>query len=180
MRAYNSTIRVKKKICKSCGREDFIFSRGRCARCAKIEDVLNAVEEEGSRIIEEEWLSDLIQRADEVYSTWLRMSSADENGYVSCYTCDRVMRWQAAQCGHYIKRGNLLLRHDPRNTRVQGKCCNEYKGGNYLEFTKRLEAEHPGITDILTEESVVVYKPTRQEINGIITEYNRKIKLLKQ
>jgi hypothetical protein len=28
----------KKKVCKSCGNEEYLFSRGRCKRCATIED----------------------------------------------------------------------------------------------------------------------------------------------
>lgn len=31
-------IQQKKKICKSCGTEQFIFSKNRCQRCATIED----------------------------------------------------------------------------------------------------------------------------------------------
>lgn len=124
-------------------------------------------------------LSDLIKDADAVYSKWLRLSNADKDGIVSCYTCDLNMRWQNAQCGHYVKRGNLFLRWDPRNTRVQGECCNIHKAGNYLEFTKRLEAEKPGITQILLEEGHLVYKPTRYEIQQIISEYTQKLKTLK-
>lgn len=33
-----STIKVRKKICKSCQTEQYIFSRGRCGSCAKRED----------------------------------------------------------------------------------------------------------------------------------------------
>lgn len=83
--AHNSTISLKKKCCKSCGKLTYIFSKGRC------------------------------------------------------------------------------------------KDCNEYKDGNLAEFTKRLEAEHPGITDILKEEAAVYYRISRSEVQGVITEARVKV-----
>lgn len=180
MRAFNSTIKIKEKICIRCGKPCFWFSKKRCATCSKIEDTFARMEQESQQELEKDGLQDLIKEADDIYSKWLRLSNADKNGTVSCYTCDLNMRWQVAHCGHYIKRGNLFLRFDPRNTKVQGECCNIHKGGNYLEYSKRLEAEHPGITEILYQEGVLVYKPTRDEIRGIINEYTQKFKLLKQ
>lgn len=180
MRMHNSTIKLKKKICVRCGQECFWFSKKRCQNCAKIEDAMNDMEEETESALKEEGLQDLIKQADEVFSQWLRLSNADINGTVSCFTCDLNMRWQNSQCGHYIKRGNLFLRFDPRNTRVQCEGCNIHKSGNYIEFTRRLEAEKLGITEYLLEESRLVYHPTREEIKGIIKEYTHKLKLLKQ
>lgn len=178
--AYNSTIRSKKKYCVRCGKLDYWFSRKRCKSCATIEDSLARLEEETNEEIAKEGLSELIKIADDVYSKWLRQSNADKDGFVICYTCDEKLRPQDAHCGHYVKRGNLFLRFDNRNTRVQCEGCNVYKDGNYAEYTKRLEAEYPGITDILQEEAALVYKPHRHEIQAIINEYNQKLKLLKK
>lgn len=178
MYARNSTIRVKKKTCRSCGKSEFIFSRGRCKTCSTIEDTLARMEEETKQVIKEKGLSELIDIADDVFSKVLRLSAADQNGIVTCYTCDVKLRWQDAQCGHYMKRGNLFLRFDPRNCRVQCRDCNEYKDGNMAEYTRRLEVEHPGITDILKEEAALVYKPHRHEIQAIITECRQKLKSL--
>lgn len=175
MRQFNSTIRIKKKNCSRCGKSEYIFSKGRCKQCSTIEDTLAREEAE---LEQDESLSELIKQADDIYSKWLRLSNADKNGTVSCYTCDLNMRWQSSQCGHYIKRGNLFLRFDPRNTKVQGECCNIHKRGNYPEFAKRLEVENPGITEILYTEGQLVYKPSREEIRAIINEYSAKFKLL--
>lgn len=178
MRSYNSTIRVKQKTCTSCGKPCYWFSKKRCQTCARIEDNLARMEQETEAEIKKEGLSDLIDVADVIYSKHLRRSSADENGIVQCYTCDEQMRWQDAQCGHYIKRGNLFLRFDPRNTRVQCQDCNEFKDGNMAVYTRRLEAEHPGITEILKIEASVVYKITRDELHNVIAEHKKKFKLL--
>lgn len=180
MRRFNSTISVKKKVCKRCGEPKYIFSKGRCVDCSRIEDTLAKMEEETEVVLKEEGLWELIKEADDVYSKWLRLSSANENGLVTCYTCDALLRWQDAQCGHFVKRGNLFLRFDQRNTRVQDKQCNEFKSGNLAEYTRRLEIDNPGITSILYEEAALVYKPTRDEIRNIIKECTNKLKLLKK
>lgn len=174
----NSTIISKKKVCKRCGRTDYIFSKGRCKQCSTIESTMERMEAHSESEVERDGLSDLIKIADEVYSKWLRMSSANESGIVSCYTCGVEMRWQDSHCGHFVKRGNLFLRFDPRNTKVQGPCCNIYKDGNYPAYTRRLEEDHPGITQILYEEGLVVYKPSKEEIRAIINEYRLKLKQL--
>lgn len=130
-------------------------------------------------VIDEEGLPELIEEADAVFSRYVRMSAAI-NGWVKCYICDHEDKWQYAQCMHFIPRSNLFLRWDLRNCRSGCSNCNEFKGGNLLEFGKKLNEEQPGITDILFEEAHVVYKPTRDEVRKIIGEYSTKIKLLKQ
>lgn len=176
MKIYNSTIRVKQKICTSCGKSCYWFSKKRCKDCARIEDTLAKMEEETNKEIEKEGLSELIDVADDLFSKVIRLSAADENGFVICYTCDIKIRWQDIQNGHYVKRGNLFLRFDTRNCRPQCEDCNKYKDGNMAEYTRRLEAEHSGITDILKEEAALVYKPTRHELQAIIAECKLKLK----
>lgn len=171
---YNSTIIVRKKNLK-CGHYDYPFSRGRCKQCATIEDFNTRMEKE----VENEGFGDLIKDADVLFSKYVRMSAADKKGEVACYTCGTKKRWQEQQCGHYISRSNLFLRWDLRNVRVQCELCNCHKHGNMLTFGKLLEIEHPGITEILYEESKLVYKPTREEVKQIIAEYTLKIENLK-
>ena len=177
--AFNSTIRQKIGECEVCGKRGPLTKK-LCNTCywngVKLKSVNRLAEKD--EIVEDD-LQDLIADADTIYSRWLRMSGADKDGTVSCFTCNLNMRWQNAQCGHYVKRGNLFLRWDQRNTKIQCEGCNIHKGGNYSKFTANLESEHAGITTILLEEGRLVYKPTREEIKGIIIEYTQKIKTLK-
>ena len=83
------------------------------------------------------------------------------------------------QNGHFMKRGNLYLRHDERNCRPQESYCNEYLHGNMAEYTKRLDEESKGLPDILRAEAAIVHKPTRDEIRQVIAEYTPKVKHLK-
>ena len=72
-------------------------------------------------------------------SEWVRRKDADFAGYVTCYTCPKVMQWREAHCGHHWH-GKLDL--DERNLRVQGACCNTYRHGNLNVYTRRLIQEN--------------------------------------
>lgn len=177
---HNSTIAKKEKICVSCGKPCFWFSKKRCQTCAKIEDTQKRMEQETEKMIVEEDLSGLIDDADKIISQYVRLKYADENGIVACFTCGDKKHWTLQQCGHYIKRANLYLRWDEgRNLRPQCPYCNENLHGNMIEYTKRLEAECKGITDLLRDESRLVHKPTREEIRAVISEYTPLVKALK-
>jgi hypothetical protein len=179
MRAHNSTIRLKQKPCKRCGLPKYIFSKGICKECATIEDTLARDEKETEKVIEKEDLSGLIEDADAIFSQFIRLKYASNDGVTGCFTCYARKHWTLMQNGHYIKRGHLFLRWDERNCRPQCQECNELKDGNIPEFTRRLESGNPGITEILTEEMRLVYKPTRDEIRQIIASYAPKVKELK-
>lgn len=167
----NSTIIVKKKQL-SCGHFGFNFSKGRCKSCATLASFNSRQEKD----IDKDGLQDLISDLDAVFSTYIRMNSSDANGEAVCYTCGHKTRWQQLHNGHFISRGCLYLRFDPRNCRPQCENCNCFKNGNLTEYAKRLEIENSGITEILKEESRMIYKYTTSELKELISEYSKKIK----
>lgn len=171
---YNSTIRVKQKICVSCGKPCIWFSKMRCQQCAKIE-TFHAREEKEQQ---EEGLQDLINDLDTLVSKWVRYSAVGSDGLVECYTSGKRFPPQDLDAGHYITRSCMFLRFDPRNIKPQSRIDNRAKYGMAAEFGKRLELEHPGITEILLEESRIVYKWTREELRSLISEYTIKLKQL--
>lgn len=58
--AFNSTIITKKKICRICNTEQFIFSRGRCKRCSTIEDTQKRMEENKEQQLElDKWFEEI-------------------------------------------------------------------------------------------------------------------------
>lgn len=175
---HNSTIIRRQKVCTSCGKPCYPFSKGRCQPCSTLEDTNKRMEKETSKTIKEEDLSGLISDADSIFSKYIRLKYADADGKVACYTCGNIKHWTLQQNGHYIKRSNLFLRYDERNCRPQDAGCNEFKHGNIPEYTKRLEKETPGITDILREESSLVYKISREELRAVLSEYSVKVKAL--
>lgn len=177
-RMYNSTIRTKTGRCTVCSKSGPLTKK-MCQNCYWLSIRLKSAEKFSGKVIEEDDLSALIDDADAVFSRWLRMNDADKDGYISCFICSARVRWQEAQCMHYIKRGvSLFLRHDPRNCKSGCDTCNCKKGGNYIEYAKKLELQSPGITEILYQEGNLPYHPSREEIRAIVTDYTQRIKQL--
>lgn len=176
---YNSTLSIKLKPCKSCGVPSPIFSRGRCQQCSKIEDTQKrfAQEDEGEQV---EDLSGLIEDLDRVFSRYIRLKYANNDGFVSCFTCDDYppMHFTKMQCGHYISRIHLATRWEENNCRPQNEHCNCNLHGNLEVYKERLEKEQTGITDWLKEQSRQVTKPTRFELKELLLTYRQKLKLV--
>jgi len=176
--AFNSTIITRKKACVSCGRSDYIFSKGRCKQCATVNSYHNRLAKETEQ---EEGLPELIDRLDGLVSKYVRFSAPMNDKYeIECYTCGDWRARMVMDAGHYITRNCMYLRFDVvRNIRPQCHICNRSKYGMAAAFGKRLELEHPGITDILLEESRIVHRWNRDELRAMINEYTQKLKKLK-
>ena len=174
MRGHNSTIRLKQKKCARCGKDCYWFSKKRCADCARIEDTVAKDQEP-----EVEDLRGLIEDADALVSRYVRMKARNKEGLIACYTCGHAHTLTDIDCGHYIPRANMFLRHDLRNLRPQCHTCNRHKYGMSAQFAQNLERDTPGLADWLTEESRIVHHVGREELRAIISEFTEKIKLLK-
>lgn len=173
----NSTIGMKKKKL-ACGCYDYAFSKNRCKQHALIEDTFKRMAKDE---VAEEGLQELILEADKIVSLYVRLRDSDENGNCQCYTCPAILPYAQMDCGHYVPRGCLYLRWDTtRNLRSQCKGCNQFKSGNLAIFGQKLESQKSGITEILLEESTIIYKPSRDEVRAIIHEYSMKSKELKK
>lgn len=177
MMGHNSTIIPKQKICVSCGKPCFWFSKKRCRTCSTIEDTharMNAIQEA------EDGLPELIDRLDGLVSKYVRWSAPhNENMEIECYTCGDWRPRTVMDAGHYVTRNCMFLRFDvSRNIRPQCHICNRSKYGMAAEFGKRLELERPSITEILWEESRIVHKWSRDELQQMINEYTIKLKSL--
>ena len=180
MFGHNSTISKKQKICTSCGKPCYWFSKKRCQDCARIEDTQKKMEKETEKVIQEEDLGNLIEDCDILFSRYVRLLASGEDGIGKCFICDKPLHWKEAQCMHYVGRSSLYLRWETKNCKSGCKECNEYKGGNLIKYAERLEVENSGITELLYQEGHVVYKPTRTELKGLISELNSKINAIQK
>ena len=120
----------------------------------------------------------LIQDLDQIVSRIVRQIESDKHGNVTCYTCGYYGEWKKFDCGHYISRHIMALRWDLRNLKPQCKKCNQILYGNLESFTKALEIETPGITNILFEESRNIKKWSKEELKELIIIMRSKLKII--
>lgn len=179
MRAFNSTIKVKKKICLECKTEQFIFSHGMCQQCAKVKSAQLADKRESEE--DEESVAILKKDADLLFSRVIRLRAAEPiTGMCYCYICNSPVHYSEAQAMHFVKRGDSSLRLHSKNVRVGDKKCNEYLDGNLELYAKKLEAEEPRLSEWLYAEGKQVYKFTRDELKRMIADWTREINHLKK
>ena len=86
-------------------------------------------------------MSNINEKLDRVFSSYIRLKYSDWKGQCVCYTCGRRMSFKQAQAGHFIGRGNEAVRWDERNVRVQCPYCNEVLEGNLIVFEEELRDE---------------------------------------
>lgn len=181
---HNSLVKIKQGICPMCpasvGKQP-LQAKGLCLNhynmSLKLKYLNKAIGKEND---EDEDFSSLIIDADIIFSQYVRLSAADENGNISCFICNSVNRWQDCDAMHFVPRGNKLLRYDRRNVHAGCKTCNQYLDGNIALYSKRLNEANNGIVEVLLEEGNLVYHFTRDELRSLISEYSIKVKELKK
>ena len=113
----------------------------------------------------------LRNKADKIFSIYIRRKYANFQGYVSCYTCGKTAQWEGEgmQCGHYVSRARMNTRYDEANARVQCYGCNVGRGGNYPEYSVRLVREcGVEILEELTEKGDKIVKLDEKWYENII------------
>lgn len=76
-----------------------------------------------------------------VFSEYIRRKNADNNGFVTCFTCNTRMFWKESEAGHGIGgRGNFILFLE-EVVKPQCSYCNKYLKGNYEVFIPKIISE---------------------------------------
>lgn len=123
----------------------------------------------------------LKDRADQIFSEYIRLKYADWKEFVACYTCGKESHYKdGMQNGHFISRGSNVLRFSEDNCRPQCVGCNVFKNGNYIEFTRRM-IDEVGIekVDELRRLGKTTRQLTEKDLQKIIDEYSEKLKMIK-
>ncbi len=115
-------------------------------------------------------------RAWDAFSLWVRLSNADINGNVKCFTCGRVNHYKETDAGHFI---HDRLDYDEYNIHPQCTYCNRYRHGNLIEYTLRMVRLYgQEVVDELRFKSHQVEKYTIDELLNIEAKYKEKLKRL--
>lgn len=75
-------------------------------------------------------------RAWDAISLYIRMSNADINGNVKCFTCDKAWHYKEIDAGHFLHGNNMDFIEE--NIHPQCTACNRYRSGNAIEYTVRM------------------------------------------
>ena len=75
-----------------------------------------------------------IDFADRVFSEFIRLTNARDDGMVQCITCKQRFFRTDIQNGHYKKRSSYKYRFDPINCHPQCNTCNVFLNGNYRNY----------------------------------------------
>ena len=86
--------------------------------------------------------STLMNKLDRVFSRYIRMRDADQDGQVTCVTCGKIAYWKDVDAGHYIKRQHMMTRWDARNCAAQCRKCNRFAGGAMDEFALHITTKY--------------------------------------
>lgn len=84
----------------------------------------------------------LMKELDILVSLFVRLSNADKEGLVQCFTCRRFFHYKKIHNGHYVSRFYKQTRWDERNLRPQCPICNLWKRGDPVTFRELLVEEY--------------------------------------
>ena len=82
--------------------------------------------------------------ADKYFSRYIRLVYAFENNgelFCKCFTSGNIFHIKNIDAGHFITRGNGMMRYNEDNVRPQGRQDNRFKQGRHDIFEKNLIKE---------------------------------------
>ena len=115
--------------------------------------------------------SKLVQKLDQVFSVYIRLSVADKDWYITCPLCGARVHWTKAQNMHFIKRSVYKYRRDEKNCHAGCMRCNVILHGNYIVYTRRMQRKY---WEILVDEMIndrQICKIATAEIEAMIDHY---------
>ena len=118
---------------------------------------------------------------DRVFSEFIRLRDADEQGYCRCVTCGGVHHWKEIHCGHFIGRANKAVRFNELNCHAQCVKCNTYRSGEHHIYRQVLVNKYgKEAVDKLENEAYLGGDFTAYGLQVLIGEYREKVRLLKR
>jgi hypothetical protein len=175
----------KKKICKRCEKEVYIFARGLCKSCDMISNPakykIDRVSKEKTKKPKAKSISKLKTELDAIFSQYIRLRNADSNGNVACFTSGVIKHWKEQHCGHFQSRRHMATRWHEKNCQVQSVKENIFNQGNQYTFGKNLDLVYgAGTADKLEKLAKSEIKISKDEIQYYIQDYTEKVKQLKE
>jgi len=87
-------------------------------------------------------ISKLKKELDKIFSVYIRLREATDNGLCQCFTCGKVDHYKRMQNGHFQSRRFLPTRFDEENCQVQCPACNVFRYGEQYKFGLHLDGKY--------------------------------------
>ena len=118
----------------------------------------------------------LVDKADKVFSEYIRRRYADGNGVTECFTCGKKDHWKKLQCGHFQSRKHYATRWNEDNCQVQCAGCNVFRYGEQYTFGRNLDIYvRDGLAEELNILSNKIVKYDNHDLMSLIEYYQNKL-----
>lgn len=109
-----------------------------------------------------------------VFSEYIRLRDADENGYCKCITSGRLVHWKLCDAGHFIGRRHKSTKFHEQNVNAQSRNDNRFNAGNQYIHAKMIDQKYgPGTADKLLAMSRMTCKRDKFEIEVMTAHYKK-------
>lgn len=127
-------------------------------------------------MIKSETQPQLIKRLDAVFSKYIRLRDADDNGICRCITCGTPHNWKNIQNGHHFKRQYMSVRFHEMNCNSQCVKCNWLGQGEDVKYREALIKKYgQGEYDKLLWTKHQPKKWSRGELEILIEHYKKQV-----
>lgn len=117
---------------------------------------------------------------DKIFSEFIRIRDSDNEGFIRCISCNKIVPWKESDCGHYINRKHNSTRYDEKNCNAQCRSCNRFDEGNMQGYRRGLIRKYgEKSVELLEIKKFNVCRMGQLDINILGKEYKRKLKALK-
>lgn len=116
-----------------------------------------------------------------VFSTYIRLRDADENGFCVCITSGRRVHWTECDAGHFISARHSSTKYHEKNVNAQSRHDNRFQYGRQYEYGLAIDKKYgAGTAENLLIQSRMLCKRGKFEIETMTEYYKKQVKLLKQ
>ena len=116
-----------------------------------------------------------------IFSEYIRLRDADENGYCTCCTSGELIFWKDCDAGHFISRRHLATKFDEKNVHSQRRFDNRFAAGNQFAYSKFIDKKYgKGTADLLELKSRQRHKIGKFEIDQLTKYYKEKVQEFKK
>jgi len=118
---------------------------------------------------------------DKVFSEFIRLRDAGEDGFIRCITCGARVYWKSADNSHFIRRSNMTTRWHEKNCHASCFECNRINHGELKIYEQWLYSTYGAeIVQQLKDLGRSEAKFSESDLKEMIALYRKKVKELKK